>query len=63
MTRTFNTWRDIETMSDYELEHELNDQIASLAYDLKVCGPGYPSPRKDTVRDIIREQERRKARK
>lgn len=62
MTRTFDRWVEIETASDYTLERELDSTLVDLAYDLKVCGRGYPSPRKKTVRDIIAEQERRKAR-
>lgn len=62
MTRTFDRWVETETASDYTLQRELDETLVDLAYDLKVCGPGYPSPRKATIRDIIAEQERRKAR-
>ena len=60
MTRTFDRWVDIKTASDYTLTRELEMTMEDLAYDLKVCGSGYPSPRRQTIRDIIVEQEWRK---
>ena len=60
MTRTFDRWVEIENLTDYQLERELETTLEDFAYDLKVCGPGYPSPRKQTIRDIIIEQERRR---
>lgn len=59
MTRTFATWMNTETASRRELERELEREYEGLAYDLKVCGPGYPSPRKDSIRRIHRELARR----
>ncbi|HUT78495.1 MAG TPA: hypothetical protein VM285_12455 [Polyangia bacterium] len=63
MARTFDRWVDISTASEYTLQRELDETLTDLAYDLRVCGRGYPSPRKETVREIIAEQERRKARR
>lgn len=60
MTHTLDRWVEIETASDYTLSRELEMTLADLAYDLKVCGRGYPSPRYETVRALIAEQERRK---
>ena len=60
MTRTFDRWMEIETASDFDLARELQENLVDLAYDLRVCGATYPSPRYQTVRDLIREQERRK---
>ena len=59
MKRTFDRWVDIEAATDYQLRRELEMTLDDLAYDRQVCGPGYPSPRLQTVRDIILEQERR----
>lgn len=61
MTRTLDRGVEIETAPDYVLERELEMTLADLAYDLKVCGSGYPSPRKETIRNIIREQIRRES--
>jgi hypothetical protein len=52
MARTFATWLNTETASRWELERELEREYEGLAYDLKVCGPGYPSPRKESIRHI-----------
>jgi len=62
VTRTFDRGVDIETAGDHELEFELRETLEYLADDLRVCGRGYPSPRYETLRAIIREQERRKFR-
>ena len=62
MTRTFDRGVEIETASNYQLERELEMTLADVAYDKKVCGAGYPSPRMATVRALILEQERRRVR-
>ena len=62
MTQTFDRGVEIETAPDYELDRELRMTLEYLADDIRVCGSGYPSPRYETVRAIIREQERRKHR-
>ena len=59
--RTFDRGVEIETAPDYLLARELDMTLEYLANDLRVCGSGYPSPRKETVRAIIVEQERRRA--
>lgn len=61
MTRSFATWLDIETASTYELKRELEREYDRLAYDLKVCGSGYPSPRKQSIEDIAVELARRES--
>lgn len=61
--RTFDRGVDIETAPDYVLARELEMTLEDVAYDKKVCGAGYPTPRMDTVRAIIVEQERRKVRR
>lgn len=62
MTRTFDRGVEIESAPDYVLQRELEETLTDLAYDLKVCGRGYPSPRKATVAAIAREQVRRQMR-
>lgn len=61
MTRTFDRYVEIETASNHELAREFEMTLEYLAEDLRVCGRGYPSPRKATLRAIVAEQERRKA--
>ena len=59
MTRTFATWLEVETASDYELQRELDRELEALADDLRVCGSGYPSLRKRSIAAIAREQAKR----
>ena len=54
MTQTFDRGVEIETAPDYELDRELRMTLEYLADDIRVCGSGYPSPRYETVRAIIR---------
>lgn len=62
MTRTFATWLEVETASDYELKRELDRELEALADDLRICGAGYPSPRKRSIAAIAREQAKRELR-
>lgn len=59
MTYRLDGWQDITTVSEWELRRRLEREYEMLAYDLKVCGSGYPSPRKNVIRAIHVEQARR----
>lgn len=59
MTYRLDGWQDIRDVSTYELNRRLDREYEMLAYDLKVCGAGYPSPRKDTIKAIHIEMGRR----
>ena len=59
MTYRLDGWQDITTVQRYELDRRLEREYEGLAYDLKVCGAGYPSHRKDVIKAIHVELGRR----
>jgi hypothetical protein len=56
---SFATWLHIPTATTNQLLDELAREWDRLAYDLKICGAAYPSPRKESIRRIHVELERR----
>ena len=56
-------WRPIEDLSGYELRSRFDRELERLTDDLRVCGQGYPSPRREVIRQIALEQARREARR
>lgn len=62
MTYRLDGWQDIATVGRYELDRRLKREYEGLAYDLKICGMGYPSPRKDVIKAIHVELCRRESR-
>lgn len=57
--RTFRRGVPIATASEHELRREFDYETQCLADDLKVCGPGYPSPLRESLRAIAAELARR----
>ena len=56
---TFRRGVRISTASEHELRREFDYETGCLAEDLRICGPGYPSPLKDSLRRIALELARR----
>lgn len=59
MNRTFRRGVLIVAASDSELQRELDYELECLAEDLRVCGRGYPSPLRESIRSIAMELARR----
>jgi hypothetical protein len=59
MTYKLDGWQDITTVDGWELRRRLEREFDRLTYDLKICGSGYPSPRKAVIQAIHVELARR----